>query len=602
MAREGQVTGQAYLKDGRLHVHGSASAPALVIPGEGVKLRVNGEEFQEPVEIRPEDHVEIVLPPAREEPGKVQVLITADKLQAWLEVQLGRRLIPFLPDLPPRPRVVLQPQDREEKFFPVSKEELLRLLAEKGVQRGLLLEVIDELYRQPQEGRFLIATGQPPTPPQDEEVEASCCPREVGRPVVTENGRVDYRELQRFPSVAAGCVLGIKKPAVPGQPGWGVDGQPLPPRPPKEAILEAGPGAQLAPDGLSVLATIDGKPVYRQRGNRHYFAVEPLLKIQGNVDMGTGNVKFAGNVKVSGNVAESMEVRAGGSVWVEGEVASALIEARGDVTIGNVIASTVRAGGAVVVYAQLLSSLQEFGALLREAMEATADLQRHAASQKRPLKAGTAFLLLLERKYSRLLQILREISKQVEAAQRQKSELPSPLLSGLQEVQRALNAIRFSPPDQLRELEEGMQQLHLGREELEKYLTGGKARIVIRYALNSVLEATGDILVTGQGAYNSILRAGGKVRVEGILRGGRAEAQEEIAINVAGSDLGVKTVIVAPAPHRIKLKKAYPGVIIQAGKQVTELTTPLREIKVGLSSSGRLEVIGISWAPDQENT
>ncbi|RDV82112.1 DUF342 domain-containing protein [Ammonifex thiophilus] len=602
MAGERELGGQAYIKEGRLFVRSPGGAPALIIPGEKVKVKVNGEEKSEPVPVREEDRVEIILPPPEEEPGKVEVIVSRDKLQAFLEVKPTQRISYFLPDTPPQAALVIKPETKVEALFPLDRKALARLLEERGVKKGIKEEVIEELYQNPRPGRFLIAVGQPPSPPQDEEVEIRCCPQEAGKPVIRENGTVDYRELQRFPSVTAGSILGVKKPGVPGEPGWGVDGQPIPPRPPREAVLEAGPGAQLAPDGLSVIAVSDGRPVYRRRGPGHYyFAVEPLLKIQGDVNLETGNIRFAGNVRITGNVAEGMQIRAGRSVWVEGEIANALIEAKGDVTVGNVIASTIRAGGPTAFYAKLNSLLLEFLSLAQEALQATEDLQKHATSSNRPLKAGTAFLLLLERKYSHLLLVLKEIGRQVESAVRQKMELPPGLIAALQEVQQALAAIRFSPPEDLKDLRQAVGKLLSAQQEVEMQATGTKARIVARYALNSLLEATGDILVIGQGAYNSILRSGGKVRIDGILRGGKAEALEEIAVNIAGSDLGVKTVISAPTPQKIKLKKAYPGVVIQVGKQTVEIASPLREIKVELSSSGRLEVIGLSWSPEKES-
>jgi uncharacterized protein (DUF342 family) len=67
------------------------------------------------------------------------------------------------------------------------------------------------------------------------------------------------------------------------------------------------------------------------------------VKIAGNVGPATGNVDVPGDLHVGGSVADAFEVRAAGSVSVDGVVEAASVQAGGDLVVAGGIAGKQRA-------------------------------------------------------------------------------------------------------------------------------------------------------------------------------------------------------------------------------------------------------------------
>ena len=56
------------------------------------------------------------------------------------------------------------------------------------------------------------------------------------------------------------------------------------------------------------------------------FHVRPVLEIKGDVDYGTGNIDFNGDVHIFGDVREGFDVRATGTIIINGLVEAATVE------------------------------------------------------------------------------------------------------------------------------------------------------------------------------------------------------------------------------------------------------------------------------------
>ena len=151
---------------------------------------------------------------------------------------------------------------------------------------------------------------------------------------------------------------------------------------PEIGAAALGEGVRFADDGVSLIATAEGRVVLDEAGRVH---IAKSLLIEGNVDFATGHVEFPHDVTVNGNVAdlfrvhsggrlevrgviEAADVRAGagltaaggisgkskGRIAVEGDlgakyVANAIVAATGNVTAATVVNSRVVCGGALAV-------------------------------------------------------------------------------------------------------------------------------------------------------------------------------------------------------------------------------------------------------------
>lgn len=598
---EAKEPGAAWVKDGRIYVRNpqDGAPPATLIPTEGVRLYVNGVEKDEPTPVREEDEIRIE-PEIREEPGRIAVLVDPNKFKAYLDVRLTARTSYRLLDSEPQETLPLEAVPKTEQIVPLDTEAVRRLLAENGVTHGIKEDALAAIYQNPSNGRYLVAEGQSPEPATDERVEVVYNMTEEAKPLIHENGTVDYRDLGRFQSVEPGTVLAVKHPGIPGKPGFRVNGEQVEPSPPKVIELEAGHGAAVSPDGMSVTATISGRPVFRQTGNRYIVSVDPQLVIKGDVNLETGNVDFRGSVQITGNVIEAMKVKATGNVTVGGEVAEAVIEAQGNVSARSIISSTVHAGGQMVYYEKFKAPTAELLHALIQALKGVGPLLEHAAAQKQKLTPGAALLFLIDGKYQQIPKLIKELVKLVEQAPQFKVKLEPVFrdtISGLKDLFLGINLATYTD---LEPVGRAIKDLSAIQAKLATLISGARARVTAQYVLNSHIEASGDVIIAGQGAYNSTVRSGGSVRIEGIFRGGELEAQDNVFIAKAGSDIGVKTVVKVPSGKKIAIKKAYPGVVLQVGKQIAEVAKPQREINTSIDSDGRIELNAISWDPGQE--
>ena len=79
--------------------------------------------------------------------------------------------------------------------------------------------------------------------------------------------------------------------------------------------------------------------------------VEPIMTIEGNVSIKTGNIMFLGTVYVKGNVDDGFSIKAAGNIEVRGTVGKALLDAEGDIVVSQGIAGKegghIRAGKSI---------------------------------------------------------------------------------------------------------------------------------------------------------------------------------------------------------------------------------------------------------------
>jgi uncharacterized protein (DUF342 family) len=152
------------------------------------------------------------------------------------------------------------------------------------------------------------------------------------RPLLNEDGHVDFLELGDFPHVDADQVLVRRHPPTPGKSGWTVTGRTIKGRNGKDLTLKPkDETVKLAPgDSDLLLSAVAGMPVVHEKGAH----IEQVLKIE-EVGLKTGHVRFDGSVHIKGNVNAGMKVEVTGDVKVGGLVEAAYIKAGGSIEVGG---------------------------------------------------------------------------------------------------------------------------------------------------------------------------------------------------------------------------------------------------------------------------
>lgn len=173
--------------------------------------------------------------------------------------------------------------------------------------------------------RKVVAEGYPPEPPQDGKIEILIPdPPAVN---IDEQGRADFRNIQKFVTVDEGTVLARFTPPIEGKSGTDVYGDEIKPRPARKPVLEAADNVKFKPETNEYVATKHGIFV---KGERK-IAVSPVLVIPASVGLSSGNVNYDGNVKIGGNVERGSMVSCYADCDVGGMVET------GDMRVGGTL-------------------------------------------------------------------------------------------------------------------------------------------------------------------------------------------------------------------------------------------------------------------------
>jgi len=213
-------------------------------------------------------------------------------------------------------------------------DQLQNVLMVHGVKYGVLEQELIKFAANPRQYTIqplLIAQGKAPQPGKDGYINFLYQPdHESPKPQVLDNGKVDFREINRISNVKKGQVIAERIPAQEGQPGISVTGDPLPPPKVREAIWKLGKNVVLDDEKLRMYAVIDGMVTFTDRDKVNVF---PVFEVNGDVDYRTGNIDFVGNVVVRGNVMSGFVVKAEGDIRITGSVEGAEVTASGSIDI-----------------------------------------------------------------------------------------------------------------------------------------------------------------------------------------------------------------------------------------------------------------------------
>ncbi|EMK22659.1 PF03961 family protein [Leptospira kirschneri serovar Bulgarica str. Nikolaevo] len=225
----------------------------------------------------------------------------------------------------------------------LSKEKLWSVIEDWGIHRDRVLsdeirKILNLLERAAQKGDFTpikteIAKGVAPVPGENGWVRFY---HPMSKRVkLLEDGRADFRNIDRYINVKVGEKLATKFEGIPGVPGFDVFGNIIPAPSIKKPKLVVGNHIE----ERNVLEEGKNLQEYFATSNGVIFATEvsitvsPELQIAGNVGLSTGNIQFDGNVIVRGDVEPGSIVECTGSLIVYGNLESNQIKVGQDLIV-----------------------------------------------------------------------------------------------------------------------------------------------------------------------------------------------------------------------------------------------------------------------------
>ncbi|HOV41348.1 MAG TPA: FapA family protein [Oscillospiraceae bacterium] len=213
---------------------------------------------------------------------------------------------------------------------PVTEEQILTALAEKGVVYGIDTDEIKTILSEERYGSpFRIAKWLPPKDGIDGTITYHFEHQVEHKPKEDARGFVDYRDLGYIRNIKAGTVIATITPPTDGEPGIDLRGHTVNQRKGKPANAAHGENIGLSGDGSQLIALADGN--LKSVGGK--FAIETVFNLRGNVDASIGNLDFIGDIIIRGEVLEGFKITSQKSVTVYENVMGATIEAGGNVTI-----------------------------------------------------------------------------------------------------------------------------------------------------------------------------------------------------------------------------------------------------------------------------
>ena len=230
------------------------------------------------------------------------------------ELELNKNISVFISDDNMSAYVKLAvPSDKSVEY---TYEDIRQAIENKGVKMG-----IDEgkIYSIRQEKRYnsseLVASGKEAEDGIDGEYTFFFNTDDLGKPMIREDGSVDYHNMRLFELVSAGDKLVEYTPPTSGLYGYDVRGKLLIPKSGKPKSPMRGRGFTVSEDGLTYYAEIDGKVEYRN----YDLNVRNVLTIPGDVDLSTGNIDINGDIdkrgiEISGRFFENVSINCKGNL------------------------------------------------------------------------------------------------------------------------------------------------------------------------------------------------------------------------------------------------------------------------------------------------
>lgn len=149
------------------------------------------------------------------------------------------------------------------------------------------------------------------------------------KPQLKDKHRVDLRDFGSMVLVKEGTPVLERIPFTTGIAGFTVTGEVLNAKDGQDKNLKPGTGTDIDLNNPNLLiATVDGLPSFIDNSA----SVDDTLTLKG-VDVSTGHVDYDGSIIIDGNVTPGMRVTATGDITVNGYVDSAVLRAKGNITV-----------------------------------------------------------------------------------------------------------------------------------------------------------------------------------------------------------------------------------------------------------------------------
>lgn len=499
----------------------------------------------------------------------LNIEISQDRLEAYITIIYHNITVKY--------------EEEKEKLEPplYKLEEIKSELLKAGIVYGIIDENLKQCTSSNGVHRLLIARGDKVINGEDDKIIINFeVDSTIKKLKEDKKGNVDFKSIGAIKSVKKDEVIAYRCAGKYGTDGKDVKGNNIKAKEPKRITLKAGKGCMVVDD--KIVAAIEGKPCMKNN-NFYVFSVHEVL---GDVDLTTGNIIFSGDVLIHGNVNEGMEVHSGNSITINKSVERGKVTAQGDVTVeGNVIGAKITSGGQDSEKLKTIESISNLNIYIKELITAVEEI-KNLNYNLNNASDGQIIKFLLESKFSRIIRlcisVLGSLSRSEEQEDMMIIELIKNKLMGLAPI----SIKHYS------ELFPICECLDIKITSLKETLSI-PVNVKLQYVQDSTVSSSGDIFISGRGAYLSSLYAYGSIfftQDMSVVIGGALKAHGDINCKTVGSNAGAHTKLVVGESGHIYMDVAYENTAITVGKREFLINYDSKNVHAYLNKAGELNI------------
>ncbi|MDI3311562.1 MAG: FapA family protein [Thermoanaerobacterium sp.] len=465
--------------------------------------------------------------------AEIKVDISSDKLKATLTVEKKTGKKYFVKDTKSENSIYIRSEYEEIPAPNVTVEQCISELIKANVKMKFInIQAIYDLVNSPGGGSSVVAEGIAPVHGINSKIKYLFHNSSYRNPAFETNEKVDLLNHTIIPTVNIGEVLAIKTmPAMPGTDGESVTGEIIKAHQGKDLPLKAGSGTVLLENNTKIVAIASGRPILRNG----IVSVVPVLTIPHDVDVETGNVYFDGDIVIKGNIMNNMRVESKGNIIIYGNINHANITANYNIEVyGNIISSTVQAGISVINYLSVLPKMEQIHIILKELYD-----KFSVAKPAKYSQIGNQLLQTANSSSEKLKKHIDNIKNLSAILADEDVKKVSLILNKIQMLLLHINTDLINNIDQIHSVEEDVNNFIAEM----KNIYDKRANIIFYYAQNSFIQANGNILVKGQGCYQTAVARNllYSKQPSSLVRGGILIAGKNIKMGIVGSPSGIAT-------------------------------------------------------------
>ncbi|KGE18347.1 FapA family protein [Paenibacillus wynnii] len=545
-------------------------SPAVISGVLPVVIQVNGVKITSPTEVTSEDTIEWEI----SEPPLYGITISEDKLLAFFTLYSPKRYAWNLNDHYAVSWLeITATMNTEVEVGHLTLNKVISDFEKKSITQNLNISGIHAELQNPSYQPIPVANGRAAVPGENARMELFFAENIIDSEFNEIGGQVDYRSHLRIPSVVRGEVIARKIPVVEGIPGYDVHGEILYPQQPTDIIVIAKDQTVLLANN-EIRALREGRP--RMTGDKiKYFDICTSYTVPGNVNIKTGNILFSGDVIVRGNVEDNMIIESLGNVYIAGNVHNSTITATGSILIrGNVANSKLYSGYFGVMYNRIYISSQFLIEEVKVLQKAAGLLTQAVENRKQSVKYGQAVLLLLESKFKKITQVIRELLTVLTHVQASFHHDLEQITHFLNVFLNPIQLVDFLNESSLSGFINSLVQLHSGVARMQET----KVEVNMGKSQNTTIKSNGDIIIHKDGIVQSDLFSSGNITFlspASVCRGSRLEAGGTISAYLVGGESGAQSYL--KAKRSVTIRKMYLGKIT-IDRYSADITEPVENM------------------------